>query len=107
MRRVLKWLGYAALTIIGLVFVACIGIYVLSSRVLARTYPIPAAGTLAPPTGPAVVAEGKRLATIRGCNGCHRPNLEGEVFIDQLMLARVSAPNLSQLVAAYSDSELE
>lgn len=108
MPRVLKWVGYTLLTIVGLLIIVSTSVYVVSARILARTYAMhPAAVPLAIPAAPAAIAEGRRLATIRGCNGCHRPNLEGEVFLDQLMLARVSAPNLSRLVPTYSDAELE
>ena len=106
MKRALRWLAYALGGLVALIIVGSSVVYALSARVLGRSYAIPDT-RVAVPSGAAAVAEGKRLAAIRGCIGCHHPNLEGEVFIDQLMLARVSAPNLSRLLPTYSDQELE
>lgn len=107
MRRVLRWLGLGlgALTMLAISFVATV--YLLSERRVRRTYNIPLS-SIALPTGPLARAEGQRLATVRGCyNGCHGEQLDGGVFIDQPFLARLVAPNLTQVVREYTDSELE
>jgi cytochrome c553 len=106
MRRLLRWLAIALGGLVALLLVALGIVYVLSARILNKTYVIPRV-ELAVPSGPAAVAEGKRLATIRGCDGCHGPNLEGELMLDELLLARIAAPNLSRVVPSYSDAELE
>ena len=41
------------------------------------------------------VAEGKRLAGVFGCTGCHGPRLEGTMLIDAMPFARLPAPNLT------------
>lgn len=57
---------------------------------------------------PAVLAEGERLARIRGCyGGCHGREMEGGVFFDQPRLARVVAPDLTRIVRTHSDAELD
>jgi len=106
MKRVLRWVAFLLAGLVALLLLAYATVYVLSARELARTYPIPDS-TVTVPAGPVAIAEGKRLATIRGCDGCHRLNFEGEVFFDQPSIARIIAPNLSKLLPAYSDAELE
>ena len=106
MRRVIRWVGIVLGSLVGLVLVAYAAFYILSERVMRRTYEIPAI-TLSLPTDPTSITEGRRLATIRGCfGGCHGKAAEGEVMIDEPMLARLVAPNLTAAVRKYSDAEL-
>ena len=87
MKRPLRWIGIGLGTLSGLLVVAYAIAYVLSERILRRTYAIPAV-TLSVPTDGASIAEGRRLATIRGCvGGCHGKNGEGRVLLDDLFLA--------------------
>lgn len=37
----------------------------------------------------------KRLATISSCNGCHGPDLSGDIFIDGAPIGYLPAPNLT------------
>jgi len=81
-------------------------LYVLSEQALHRRYPIPAV-TLSIPGDPASIAEGKRLATVRGCfAACHGKQVEGEVMFDKPMIARIVAPNLAAAARKFSDREL-
>ena len=106
MKRSLRWIAIGLGSLLGLVVIAYFVAYILSERVLRRTYAIPAV-TLSIPTDPASVAEGQRLATIRGCVGaCHGKEGEGRVLLDELMIARVVAPNLTAAARKYSDAEL-
>ncbi len=108
MKRVLRWLGIVAGGIVAVLVVGLAVVYALSARILNRTYAVPIVeAAIAVPSGPAAVAEGRRLATIRGCVTCHGTNLEGDVMIDDPMLARIASPNLSRLVPRYTDAELE
>ena len=71
MLRVLRWLRNGLLGIVGLVVLAAGVLYVLSERIVRRTYQEPLVG-LAVPTDSQSIAEGQRLATVRGCSGgCH------------------------------------
>jgi mono/diheme cytochrome c family protein len=106
MKRVLRWLGFGLGGVLVLLLLATMVIYGLSARIINHRWDVPLT-RITVPTGPAALAEGQRLATIRGCSGCHGPQLQGDVFVDDPMLGRIAAPNLSQLVAAYSDAELE
>ncbi len=106
MKRILRWIGIALGGIAGLGIVAYAIVYVLSERVLRHTYPVPTVA-ISIPTDPASIAEGRRLATVRGCfGGCHGKQAEGAVMFDQPMIARIVAPNLTAAVRKYSDSEL-
>ena len=107
MRGILKWLGIGlgALMILALGAVAVI--YLASEWMVRKTYDRPLS-SIALPTDSFALAEGQRLATVRGCyNGCHGERLDGGVFVDQPLLARLVAPNLTQVVAQYTDAELE
>lgn len=107
MRGILKWfgIGLGALAILGLG--AVVFIYLASERITRKTYDAPLT-SIALPTDSLALAEGQRLATVRGCyNGCHGERLNGGVFIDEPLLARLVAPNLTQMVGRYTDAELE
>jgi mono/diheme cytochrome c family protein len=54
---------------------------------------------------PAVIARGKRLASILGCTGCHGAMLQGDVFFDEPFDARSVAVNLPRLAKIYSDAD--
>lgn len=59
-------------------------------------------------TDQARLAHGKRLATVLGCTGCHGQNLQGtNVTADDPAFGDMNAPNLTLLLASYSDTELE
>jgi len=105
MNRVLRWIGMGLAGVVGIVIVAWIVVYVLSERILQRTYPIPTSGVAWPAdTGP--LEEGKRLAIMHGClRGCHGKSGEGGVMFDKPMIARIVAPNLTRLVDRYTDAQ--
>jgi cytochrome c553 len=106
MRRLLRWIGFALGGLAGLTVVAYAVVYVLSERVLKRTYEVPRVA-LAVPTDPASILDGQRLATVRGCfTGCHGKEAKGAVMFDEPMIARVVAPNLTAAAHKYSDAEL-
>ncbi len=106
MKPLLRWIGIALGGLVGLGIVAYAVLYLLSERVLRRTYEVPAV-SLTIPTDPASIMEGRRLATARGCFAdCHGKQAEGKVMFDQPMIARVVAPNLTAAVHKYSDAEL-
>lgn len=106
MNRFLRWLRTGLLVLLGLVILAAGVLYVLSERVVRRTYQEPIVD-LVVPTDSQSIAEGQRLAIIRGCSGgCHGEGIEGGVFIDEPMLAKLVAPDLSAAAGKYSDGEL-
>ncbi len=100
MWRVLKWLGYLALTLVVLALFGVAAVYAVSEYKLRKAHETPPLN-LAVPGDPEAIAEGRRLAQLRGCQGCHRPNLEGGVFFDEPWLARIVAPNLTEAVRRH------
>jgi cytochrome c553 len=106
MKRLLRWIGIALGSLAGSGAIAYAVLYILSERVLQRTYAIPAVA-LSIPSDSASIIEGRRLATVRGCfSGCHGKEGEGAVMFDKPMIARIVAPNLTVAVRKYSESEL-
>jgi len=57
------------------------------------------------PTDSASIAEGERLARIRGCMGCHGDRLEGEAHADNFMDGHTVAPNLTASAHTLSTAE--
>src|SRR5690242_7395637 len=58
-------------------------------------------------TDAAKIAHGKRLATVLDCNGCHGANLQGTDVSDKPGDGAMYAPNVSLLLASYSDADLD
>lgn len=102
-KKLLRWLGYAAgaLAIAGLAFAAFV--WIQSSRIVGHHYAAAperlVAATLAP-------AEGDRLAHVLGCYGCHGAGLRGGLVFDDGAFATVWAPNLTLVAAGASDQQL-
>jgi len=104
-RRLLRWIGIAIGSLVGLAILAYAAVYVLSERILGRTYDVPSV-TLTIPTDPDSVREGSRLAAIRGCLDCHGSKGQGQVMFDDPKIARLVAPNLTDAARRYSDAQL-
>lgn len=106
MKDILHWLRVGFLSVVLLLVAAGAIVYLLSERVLRRTYTEPRVDIPVPSDSQSVL-EGHRLALVRGCaGGCHGANIEGGVFIDNLLLARLVAPNLTVAVRRYSNADL-
>lgn len=106
MKRIWRWLRIGLFSAALLLVVAGAVIYLLSERILRRTYSEPRVGIAVPSDSQSVI-EGRRLSMVRGCSGgCHGREIEGGVFIDNLLLARLVAPNLTAAVRKYSNADL-
>jgi uncharacterized SAM-binding protein YcdF (DUF218 family) len=106
MKRILRWLRIGLLSGVLLLVIASAAVYLLSERILRRRYTEPLV-PIAVPADSLSTVEGHRLARLRGCSGgCHGVEIEGGVFIDALLLARLIAPNLTAAVRNYSDEDL-
>lgn len=105
--RVLRWAAYA---LGGTAILACAGaagVYTTAEMGLRKVYDAPAVSL--PLTADAeTIAEGERLARLRGCyGGCHGTTVEGRAFFQERFVATIPAPNLTRVVQEYSDAELE
>lgn len=106
MNRLLRWLGLALAIVVALGIITFGVVYVLSERILRRTYEVPIVA-VSIPTDPADILEGRRLATVHGCFAdCHGNEGQGRVMFDQPMIARIVAPNLTAAVRKYTDAQL-
>jgi mono/diheme cytochrome c family protein len=94
MRKVLKIIGIIAGGLIAILAVAFIATFVLSELRLNKTYTVDP-GSVLLSQEPEIIAEGQRLASIRGCTDCHGADLGGEVMIDDPAIGTIYATNLT------------
>jgi mono/diheme cytochrome c family protein len=106
MRKVWRFLGIGIVGLGAMALIAFAVLYTGSQRLVDRVHDVPLSA-FAAANDHALLAEGERLARIRGCVGCHGPALEGRVFIDEPLLARIVAPDLTLMAREHSDAELE
>lgn len=94
MKKFFKWAGLIVGSQVGLIALALGVVYVMSEAQLNQIYNInPALVTI--PTDAASIIEGERLFATRGCGDCHKGNGAGGDFIDDALLGRISAANLT------------
>jgi mono/diheme cytochrome c family protein len=106
MRGIVRWLRVGLFSVTLLLIVASAVIYLLSERILRRTYAEPQVDIAVPRDSQSII-EGRRLSMVRGCSGdCHGMEIEGGVFIDNVLVARLVAPNLTVAVRKYSNVDL-
>jgi len=107
MKAALRWSGLGVLALATLACLALASIYVASEPQLRKRYDI-ALRPIAVPTDAHSIAEGRRLATIRGCNdGCHGKGVAGGTFWSVPWVGTMVAPDLTRVAASHSDAELE
>jgi mono/diheme cytochrome c family protein len=104
MTKALRWAGIGLASIVGLLVVAALVIFALSEMALRREHKA-AAETLAAPS-PALLADAPRQAKMLGCTNCHGEGLRGKVMEDIPNVARIVAPNITEVAARASDQQL-
>lgn len=109
MMRVIKWIGIALGSLLGLLIVALIVLAFAGRSRINAQHEI-AVETVAIPTDEAAVERGKHIVnSVASCTSCHGPSLEGEAFIDGMPIGRVVASNLTAgaggVGARYSDED--
>lgn len=104
MRTALRWAGIGLAGLIALLIVAAIVIFAWSEVILRRDYS--AAPETLPGLGPAEKAGAPRLARVLGCLSCHGEGLKGKVMFDAPGVAKVFAPNITEVAAKSSDQQL-
>lgn len=105
MRRYLRWAGIGSGGVLLLAIVFAVYVYAASSRALDRTFSANAHPPIVP-SDSLSIAEGARLARIRGCFGSCHGDAGGQV-IDEPLLAVGAIPDLTRLVHTYDDAQLE
>jgi len=106
-KKLLRWLGFGVLLAVVLAGSAVAFAYLSTEPLIRRHYDL-SLRPIAVPTDEAAIAEGRRLALVRGCfDGCHGKGVSGAEFWVEPWVARLVAPELTQVFARHSDSELE
>ena len=96
MKRGLKWLVYGLGGLGGVVIIAVCAIYGVSEMRFRKQYAL-TPPSLVIPTDSASLARGEHLAnTTAFCVDCHGENLAGNTVVDQPILGRVFATNLTR-----------
>jgi mono/diheme cytochrome c family protein len=79
--------------------------YALAERQMGERFDVPLT-QIPVPDDPAGLAEGERLATVRGCFWCHGASLEGQKYFAEAGRGLiVIAPNLTRIVREQSPAE--
>lgn len=105
MKRLVRIALGALATCAAIVLLGAVLVYLLAERVLNRTFAV-TANPVAFLDDAAAIAQGERLARICGCHGCHGKQLEGTIFVEDPLLGRLIAPNLTRIVREYSPVDL-
>jgi mono/diheme cytochrome c family protein len=104
MGKALRWAGIGLGAVAALLLVAALVIFVWSEVILRKDYSA-TSETLPKPTA-AEAAEAPRLARVLGCLSCHGEGLKGQLMFDAPGVAKVFAPNLTEVAAQASDQQL-
>jgi mono/diheme cytochrome c family protein len=104
MRKALRWLGFGLGGLVGLLAVAALVVFIWSEAILRGEHEAQAERLPAPSA--AEMAEAPRLARVLGCIGCHGEGLKGQLMFDAPAVAKVFAPNLTEVAARASDQQL-
>lgn len=104
MATVGRWIGRILAGLVVLVACALAIAWIVSVRVLGRTYERPAV-TLTIPTDSGAIARGEHLARL-SCFGCHGDSLTGTVMFDVPIVARIVSPNVGTMLGRYTDAQL-
>ncbi len=89
----------------GLALAVTLYVYIRAKAELQQQFDVPLTA-LEVPAGAEVIAEGERLATIRGCFWCHGQALEGQEYFTEAGPGIIAvAPDLTREVRTYSPAE--
>ncbi len=98
MRKVLKAVGWVFAGLVGLVVIGLVTVYIASGRMIAKhvTVPVTIAAIDVPEGNPVAIARGEYLVDhVIGCKECHGADFGGHAPVDNAMIGRLWAPNLT------------
>lgn len=106
MNSLLRWVGGIILGLLVFAAVLAVLTVVIANRRANTLYDVETA-VVPVPVDAASIAEGQRLAAIRGCTECHGGDLGGRLFIDDPALGTFHAPNITPggVVTDYTPAE--
>lgn len=94
--RVRHWAIRLGLALLLVIVIAPATVFAWSEwRINART-DIPRHAFTMPPVTPQLLAMGRHQSIIHGCIDCHAENLGGRVFLENVAIGRIIAPNLTR-----------
>lgn len=107
-RGLVRWGGRIVGGLLTLALLGAASAYGLSERRAHATFDVPE-HTLTVAADSSTIERGRHLATIRGCNECHAPDMGGKVMIDDPALGRMVSTNLTngRSGGALSDRDWE
>lgn len=110
--KVLRLIGRLILAVIAFGALALGLVYARTEWLARRTLPLPPKASLVVNHDSATIALGAHLAsTVAGCADCHGANLGGHILVDEPLIMRLAAPNITTgkggVLAHYSDDALE
>jgi mono/diheme cytochrome c family protein len=94
MRKFFKWLGIFIVGLIGLIVLVAAGLYISTTIRLNMTYNVQAE-TITIPADSASIERGKQWVESGACKYCHGSDLSGTAFLDDPMLGKIPARNLT------------
>ena len=96
MLKVLKWIGIALASLLGLVCAAVLVLNVVGRRKAGRAPEMAITPVTITANDSTLVARGGHLAGFMGCQDCHGPSLSGKPFPTPSFLVGMAAPNLTR-----------
>jgi len=96
MLKVLKWIGIALASLIGLVLIVVVVLNVVGRRKASRAPDVATTSFTLAGSDSAQLARGRHLVDFTGCEGCHGPGLSGKAFPTPSFLVGMAAPNLTR-----------
>jgi mono/diheme cytochrome c family protein len=99
----LRKLGYIAIALAGLLVLAVGAVYGITEVRIRKDYSSVATRPMVLPADPETLEFGRRIAAIRGCAGCHGPDLGGSAVIESAMVAMLYATNLTHGEGGVAD----
>jgi mono/diheme cytochrome c family protein len=109
-KGILKGLGMLLGGLVGLAIIGYTSAYFISESKVNQTYEAPGVALTAP-NDAATVARGQHLVSaVTACGDCHGDNLAGKVIIDDPLIGKIVAPNLTpgqnSILAQRADGEI-
>jgi mono/diheme cytochrome c family protein len=93
--KILKWICLLIIALVALIAAFAFKAYWLTEKRLSKKYDFELQ-PLALNSDSAQIKEGARLVKIKSCGDCHSEDLGGKVWMDDALLGRIVAPNLTK-----------
>ncbi len=110
--NVLRWIGRGLLAVIALGAFVIAAVYARTEWLIHHRVPLPPPVSLNVTQDSATVAKGAHIVdAVSGCVHCHGADLGGDVLVDEPLVMRLTAPNLTLghggVLAQYDNAALE